>query len=67
MLKVATGAAADIVAEAETDQTGTKARPIVQQGENSASTKPADEAAAESQTLLQVHKHKTLQNLKQLI
>lgn len=46
--QVATGAAAaDIVAEAETDQTGTKARPIAQQLENSASTKPADEAAAD--------------------
>lgn len=45
--QVATGAAAaDIVAEAETDQSGTKARPIAQQLENSASTKPADEAAA---------------------
>ena len=45
--KVATGAAAaDIVAEAEADQSGTKARPIAQQLENSASTKPADEAAA---------------------
>lgn len=40
-------AAADVVAEAETDQTGTKARPIAQQLENSASTKPADEAAAD--------------------
>lgn len=46
--QVATGAAAaDIVAEAEADQTGVKARPIAQQLENSASTKPADEAAAE--------------------
>lgn len=45
--QVATGAAAaDIVQEAESDQTGTKARPIAQQFENSASTKPADEAAA---------------------
>jgi hypothetical protein len=45
--QVATGAAAaDVVADAESDQTGTKARPIVQQLENSASTKPADEAAA---------------------
>ena len=40
-----TAAAADIVAEAETDST--KARPIVQQLEASAQTKPADEAAAE--------------------
>jgi hypothetical protein len=46
--QVATGAAAaDVVAEAETDQTGVKARPIVNQLENSASTKPADEAAAD--------------------
>lgn len=40
-----TAAAADIVAEAEKDQA--KARPIVQQLEASAQTKPADEAAAE--------------------
>lgn len=40
-----TAAAADIVAEAETDDV--KARPIVQQLEESAETKPADEAAAE--------------------
>lgn len=39
-----TAAAADIVAEAEKDNV--KARPIAQQLENSASTKPADEAAA---------------------
>lgn len=39
-----TAAAADIVAEAETDNV--KARPITQQLESSASTKPADEAAA---------------------
>lgn len=39
-----TAAAADIVAEAETDSV--KARPIAQQLEASASTKPADEAAA---------------------
>lgn len=46
--QVATGAAAaDIVAEAEADQTGVKARPIVQQLENTSTTKPADEAAAE--------------------
>lgn len=46
--QVATGAAAaDIVAEAETDQTGVKARPIVNQLENSSTTKPADEAAAD--------------------
>lgn len=38
-------AAADIVAEAETDSA--KARPIVNQLESSAQTKPADEAAAE--------------------
>lgn len=38
-------AAADIVAEAETDDA--KARPIVQQLEASAQTKPADQAAAE--------------------
>ena len=45
--QVATGAAAaDIVAEAEADKTGTKARPIAQQLENSASTKPADPDAA---------------------
>lgn len=45
--QVATGAAAaDIVAEAEADQTGVKARPIVDQLTGSASTKPADEAAA---------------------
>lgn len=41
-----TTAAADIVAEAEADQTGVKARPIAQQLEASAGTKPADEAAA---------------------
>lgn len=47
--QVATGAAAaDIVAEAETDQSGVKARPIVNQLENSSTTKPADEAAAEN-------------------
>lgn len=40
-----TAAAADIVAEAEKDDV--KARPIVQQLEASAQTKPADEAAAE--------------------
>ena len=40
-----TAAAADIVAEAETDNT--KARPIAQQLEASAQTKPVDEAAAE--------------------
>lgn len=40
-----TAAAADIVAEAENDNT--KARPIAQQLESSATTKPADEAAAE--------------------
>ncbi|WP_347473870.1 virulence factor TspB C-terminal domain-related protein [Acinetobacter thermotolerans] len=40
-----TAAAADIVAEAEKDDA--KARPIVQQLEASAQTKPADEAAAE--------------------
>lgn len=40
-----TAAAADIVAEAETDNT--KARPIVNQLENSSTTKPADEAAAD--------------------
>jgi hypothetical protein len=40
-----TAAAADIVAEAEKDQA--KARPIAQQLEASAQTKPADEAAAE--------------------
>jgi hypothetical protein len=40
-----TAAAADIVAEAENDNV--KARPIVQQLEASAQTKPADEAAAE--------------------
>lgn len=40
-----TAAAADIVAEAETDSA--KARPIVNQLESSAQTKPADEAAAE--------------------
>jgi hypothetical protein len=46
--QVATGAAAaDIVAEAETDQTGVKARPIAQQLEASSTTKPADEAAAD--------------------
>ena len=46
--QVATGAAAaDIVAEAEADQTGVKARPIAQQLEASSTTKPADEAAAE--------------------
>jgi hypothetical protein len=45
--QVATGAAAaDIVAEAEADQTGVKARPIVDQLNNSSSTKPADETAA---------------------
>lgn len=44
--QVATAAAAaDIVAEAETDNA--KARPIAQQLEASAQTKPADEAAAE--------------------
>lgn len=50
--QVATGAAAaDIVAEAESDQTGVKARPIAQQLENTASTKPADsDAAAQSNT-----------------
>ena len=40
-----TAAAADIVAEAETDDA--KARPIAQQLEASSTTKPADEAAAE--------------------
>lgn len=46
--QVATGAAAaDIVSEAEADQTGVKARPIVQQLEDTSTTKPADEAAAE--------------------
>ena len=40
-----TAAAADIVSEAETDSA--KARPIVNQLESSAQTKPADEAAAE--------------------
>lgn len=40
-----TAAAADIVAEAEKDDA--KARPIAQQLESSAQTKPADEAAAE--------------------
>lgn len=40
-----TAAAADIVAEAEKDNT--KARPIVNQAEANAETKPADEAAAE--------------------
>lgn len=40
-----TAAAADIVAEAETDET--KARPIAQQLESSAQTKPADAAEAE--------------------
>ena len=40
-----TAAAADIVAEAEQDST--KARPIVNQLESSAQTRPADEAAAE--------------------
>jgi hypothetical protein len=40
-----TAAAADIVAEAEKDDV--KARPIAQQLESSATTKPADEAAAE--------------------
>lgn len=40
-----TAAAADIVAEAEKDNV--KARPIAQQLESSAQTKPADEAAAE--------------------
>lgn len=40
-----TAAAADIVAEAEKDNA--KARPIVNQLESSAQTKPADEAAAE--------------------
>jgi hypothetical protein len=40
-----TAAAADIVAEAEKDEA--KARPIVQQLEASAQTKPADEAAAD--------------------
>lgn len=40
-----TAAAADIVAEAEKDDA--KARPIVNQLESSAQTKPADEAAAE--------------------
>ena len=40
-----TAAAADIVAEAETDSV--KARPIAQQLESSASTKPADQAAAD--------------------
>lgn len=45
--QVATTAAAGVVAEAEADQTGVKARPIAQQLENSASTKPADEAAAD--------------------
>lgn len=44
--KAVVSAASDIVAEAETDNT--KARPIVQQLESSAQTKPADEAAAES-------------------
>lgn len=44
--KVATtAAAADIVAEAETDQT--KARPITSQAEANAETKPADSAEAE--------------------
>jgi len=42
-----TAAAADVVAEAEADQSGTKARPIVNQLENSATTKPADEAASD--------------------
>lgn len=47
--QVATGAAAaDVVAEAEADQTGVKARPIAQQLESSASTKPADAAEAEN-------------------
>lgn len=41
---VTTAAAADIVAEAETDNV--KARPIAQQLEASSTTKPADEAAA---------------------
>lgn len=40
-----TAAAADIVAEAEKDDA--KARPIVNQLENSSTTKPADEAAAD--------------------
>lgn len=40
-----TAAAADIVAEAETDNV--KARPIAQQLESSASTKPADQAVAD--------------------
>jgi len=40
-----TAAAADIIAEAEKDNV--KARPIAQQLESSAQTKPADEAAAE--------------------
>lgn len=40
-----TAAAADIVAEAETDDT--KARPIANQAEANAQTKPADEAEAE--------------------
>jgi hypothetical protein len=40
-----TAAAADIVAEAETDSV--KARPIAQQLESSASTKPTDQAAAD--------------------
>lgn len=44
--KAVVSAASDIVAEAETDNT--KARPIVQQLESSAQTKPADAAAAES-------------------
>jgi hypothetical protein len=42
-----TAAAADMVAEAESDQTGVKARPIAQQLEASSTTKPADEAAAD--------------------
>lgn len=41
-----TAAAADIVSEAAADQTGVKARPIVQQLESSASTKPAEADAA---------------------
>lgn len=40
-----TAAAADVVSEAETDQS--KARPIVSQAEANAETKPADEAEAE--------------------
>lgn len=44
--KAVVSAASDIVAEAEADQSGVKARPIAQQLEASASTKPADESAA---------------------